>query len=296
MENKRILICSGGGCKGYAQAQVLKKLEKDQGPLHEHYDLVCGSSVGAINGSMLASGRITMDRLEIIYAPMIKKVFKRKFGIPLYDRKNFYDVWMDEIGAIKLGDCLTKLQITSVNLCDKRNHFFKSWTDDGSQLLAAEVAKSFAAPFYFGTFIDTINQCVWLDGGMGVGNIPVAYALVEAELLWPKQNWHFDIIGCGFVDQSIPFKDAKKFKVFRQLGQYFDLSDAGLARSQVRQEQIGALDQLAKASSNKITYKYYDAVIPEKFDKLDGVKFLDEYKKIGIEMAKKPLQSFPKEI
>ena len=71
VKNKRILICSGGGVKGYAQAQVLKKLEKDYGPLHERYDLVCGSSVGAINGSMLASGRITMDRLEKIIQCML---------------------------------------------------------------------------------------------------------------------------------------------------------------------------------------------------------------------------------
>jgi hypothetical protein len=289
---KNILILSGGGCKGAIQLQVLKKFEQDYGPLYEYYDLVCGSSVGAINGAMLASGRITMERLEKIYPEMIKKVFKRRLGIPFYDRKNFYNVWMDEIGSIKLGDCLTKLQITSVNLCDKRNHFFKSWTKDGEQFLVAEVAKSFAAPLYFGTFIDTANKCVWFDGGMGVGNIPVAYGLVEAELLWSNQKWHFDIIGCGYVEQSIPFDEAKKYKVFRQLEQFFDFGDAGLAREQVRQEQIGALDQLSK-SSNKISYKYYDAVIPEKIDKLDGVKYLDEYKKIGIETAKKPLQQNP---
>ena len=292
MANKRICILSGGGCKGFIQAQVLKKLEQKHGPLHEYYDLVCGSSVGSINGSMLASGRITMDRLETIYSPMIKKVFKRKFGIPFYDRKNFYNVWMDEIGSMKFGDCLTKMQITSVNLCDKRNHFFKSWTDDGNQILAAEVAKSFAAPLFFGTFIDTVNKCVWMDGGMGVANIPVAYGLVEAELLWPNDSWHFDVIGCGFVNQDIPFDKAKKFKVFRQLSQYFNLEDAGLAREQVRQEQIGALDQLAKAS-NKLSYRYYDIAIPKKIDKLDGVKYLDEYKKIGIEMAKNPLQQHP---
>lgn len=289
MKTRRVLVLSGGGCKGFVQVQVLKKLEEMNGPLHESYDLVCGSSVGSINGSMLASGRITMSRLDEIYVPMIKRVFKkRRFCIPRYDRTNFYKVWMDEIGHIQMKDCLTKLQITSVNLCDGRNHFFKSWTDDGEKYLVSEVAKSFAAPFYFGSFIDSSNKCVWLDGGMGVANIPVAYGLIESKLLWPKDKWHFDIIGCGFVDESISFAEAKKYRVFRQLGRYFDLGDAGLARSQVRQEQIGAITQLAKSSSN-ISFRYYDSVIPSKIDKLDGIEYLEDYKQIGIKMAKKPL-------
>jgi len=287
---KRICILSGGGCKGYAQAVVLKKLEKDHGPLYNFYDLVCGSSVGAINGSMLASGKITMDRLESIYDPMIKDVFKKRFlpHVPMYDRKNFIKIWCDEIGMIKMNECKTKMQITSVNLCDKKNHFFKSWTKDGEQYLCSEVLKSFAAPLFFGTLIDEPNKCVWMDGGMGVGNIPIAYAIVEAQLLWPKDEWFFDIIGSGYQDQSIPFSEAKKFKVIRQLVQFFDFEDAGLAREQVRQEQVGAITQLAKSSS-KISFRYWDIVIPKNIDKLDGVKYLAQYKRIGLEMAKKPL-------
>jgi predicted acylesterase/phospholipase RssA len=285
---KRVLVLSGGGCKGYIQVQVLKKLEENYGPLHEFYDLVCGSSVGAINGSMIASGKITMEKLESIYVPMIQKVFKRRIGIPFYDRKNFLDVWNNEIGMIKMKDCKTKLQITSVNLCDKRNHFFKSWTKDGEQYLVSEVIKSFSAPLFFGSFIDSVNQCVWLDGGMGVANIPIAYALVESQLLWPNDNWFFEIIGCGFNNEDIPFNEAKKFKFVRQLAQYFNIEDAGLAREQVRQEQLGAIQQLSNSSS-KISFRYWDTIIPKKIDKLDGVKYLSEYKVLGQEMAKNPL-------
>jgi len=285
---KRILVLSGGGVRGYAQAQVLKKLEENHGPLHNFYDLVCGSSVGAINGSLLASGKIPMATMELIYPEMIKKIFKRKFGIPFYDRKNFYEVILKEIGNIKFGDCLTKMQITSVNLCDKRNHFFKSWTEDGEQLLMSECAKSFAAPLYFGSFIDEKNKCVWFDGGMGVANIPIMYAIVEAQMLWPNEALFFELVGCGYVDQNIPFKEAKKFKVIRQLAQYFNFDDAGLAREQVRQEQVGAITQLAQ-SSPKISFRYWDTVIPKKIDKLDGVKYLPQYKMVGLQMAKKPL-------
>ncbi|MFW6121434.1 MAG: patatin-like phospholipase family protein [Petrotogales bacterium] len=61
---KNILILAGCGCKGFIQSQVLKKLEQEYGPLYKRYSLICGTSVGSINGSMIASGRITMDRFE----------------------------------------------------------------------------------------------------------------------------------------------------------------------------------------------------------------------------------------
>ena len=290
---RKILVLSGGGVRGMSQAVVLKKLEKDYGSLHNFYDLILGSSVGAINASMIASGKITMDRLEHIYPEMIEKIFKKRlFRVPLYDRKEFYKIFIDEIGAIKLKDCLTKLQITSLSICDNRNHFFKSWTKDGEELLMSEVAKSFAAPLYFGTFIDEKHKQVFFDGGTGVANIPIAYGIVEAQLLWPNDEWFFDIIGCGFTDDNVSFDEAKRFKTIRQLGKFFNFDDGGLARSQVRQEQIGAITQLAK-SSKKISFRYWDTAIPKKFDKLDGVKFLPEYKKFGEKMATAPLNVMP---
>lgn len=289
-KKKNILVLGGGGCRGFAQAQVLKKLEKEFGNLYERYSLIVGTSVGSINAGLIASGRITAERLEQIYPSMIKKVFEKKWypRVPRYDRKNFYGVWLDEIGNIKMKECLTKLQITSFNICDQRNHFFKSWTKDGEQYLMSEVAKSFAAPLYFDKLVDERNKCVWLDGGVGCANFPIMYALVEAELLWHDEDWYFDLIGTGFVEQNISFNKAKKYRLFRQLGTFFDLPDAGLARSQVRQEQIGAIIKLAKSSS-KISFSYYDTVIPKKIDKLDGVKYIKEYKKFGQEMSKRPL-------
>ena len=291
---KRILINSGGGVKGYAQVQVLKKLEQEFGDnLFKKYSLICGSSVGAINGSMIASAKITMTRLESIYPNMVRKIFARKWlpPIPMYDRKPFSKIFIDEIGMIKMSDCLTKLQITSVNLCDKRNHFFKSWEQkDGQEYLVSTVCKSFAAPFYFGTLADESSKSVWMDGGMGVANIPIAYGLAEAFMLWPDEDWHFDVIGCGFSDETISFKEAKKYKFVRQILSYLDFDDGGLGRGQIRQEQVYGLQALCKASKNKkITMRYFDIAIPKSIDKLDGVQFLEQYKRVGIEMAKQPL-------
>lgn len=282
-------MLSGGGAKGYIQVQVLKKLEEKFGPLCGYYDLVCGSSVGAINGAMVASGKISMERLEKIYPNMIERVFKRRwFRIPMYDRKNFIDSFIAEVGMIKMNECKTKLQITSVNLCDKRNHFFKSWTKDGEQYLVSEVCKSFAAPLYFGAMPDPRNQCVWFDGGMGLANTPVIYALVESSLLWPNEPWQIDVIGTGSANENIPYEKALKYRTARQIMQFFDLGDGGLAREQSKSEQIGALEKMSKSSEGVISMRYWDITIPKKMDKLDGVEYLSEYKRYGEEMAKQP--------
>jgi patatin-like phospholipase/acyl hydrolase len=76
---KKILCLSGGGVRGISQLMVLKNLEKVCGrPLHEEYDLILGSSVGAINAAIIASGKISMDDLSTIYPSLIKSVFKRR--------------------------------------------------------------------------------------------------------------------------------------------------------------------------------------------------------------------------
>jgi len=287
---KKILVLSGGGVKGCIQIQVLKKLEEELGPLHEHYDLICGSSVGAINAGIIASGKVTMKHLVDIYPDMLERTFeKRGIRIPRYDRKKFIKIWADLVGMMKMKESKTKLQITSLNLCDKRNHFFKSWTKDGEQYLVSEIVKSFAAPFYFGTLKDAKNKCVWMDGGMGIANIPILYALVESDMLWPTEDKvDYDIIGCGFVNNDIPYRKAKRYRVFRQLGQYFNLDDGGLAREQVRQEQIGMITQLAKVNA-ALDFRYWDIQIPKKMDGLDKIKYIPYYYDYGKEMAKKPL-------
>ncbi len=293
---KRVAALSGGGVKGYAEAQVLKFNERQYGRLCDYYDLMCGSSVGAINASILATGRVSADELEKIYPSMIKRVFKGKKWYqfpksPKYDRGNFREVWEEVIGSdFRLGDCVTKLQITSVNLMTQRNHFFKSWDPkDANENLCTVVMRSFAAPLYFGTLVDKKNQAVWFDGGMGYSNLPLDQARIEArDLLQYGTDIEFHGYGCGFANQDISFKKAAKYKTLRQISRYFDLGDGGLAKAQSRAEQVNKMAVIAKHVKG-IGFKYWDTIIPKKIDKLDGVKYLSEYKSVGLEMRKRPM-------
>jgi len=293
---KKICICSGGGCKGRIQIVALKKREEHVGPLYEYYDLMVGTSVGSINVAAAASGRITVADMDNVYDAMLHKVFKKRpwyqrWKLPKYQRKYFESVWKDLIGDIEMKQCKTKLLITSVNRCTDRNHYFKSWTKDGKQRLVTEVMKSFAAPFYFGQYNDPVNQCVWFDGGCGVSNLSLEEALMEAILLgWAKEEIQVDVFGSGFVNSTIPYKEATKENNIRQLYDFIKPIEGGLARAQSREDKIARMKKLARSFSN-ISFNYWDVEIDKKYDGMDKIKYLKQYKKYGETMAEHPIIS-----
>lgn len=294
---KNIAIMAGGGVKGYITTHALEMMENKVGPLHKHYDLMAGSSVGAINAAFLASGILSAKEINDIYPEMVKKIFAKKWypRIPKYDRRNFIELWNDYIGLnFKMKDCKTKLQITSVDMTTGKNHFFKSWEDkDGEERLLIVVLRSFAAPLYFGPLVDYNTKNVWMDGGMGTSNIPIDQARIEArDILDFEGDLQFDAFGCGYVNEKIPFKKAKKYKVVRQLARFMQPIDGGLARSQSRGEQVRRMKIIAEHENN-IGFRCWDIEIPKKIDGLDKVKYLSEYKKYGIKMSKKPIDDIP---
>lgn len=294
LEMKRLAVFSGGGCKGYMPLFTLIKLENQFGPLYRYYDLMAGSSVGAINAAILSTGKMSVKTLISIYPDLIKQVFKKNgwFNGTIYNRENFIKIWDQLIGKdFKMKDCKCKLQITSVNFLNQENHFFKSWEEkDGNEKLLDVVLRSFAAPLYFGVLIDYVKKMIWFDGGMGNANLPIDRAFTEARdiLKWANDIIQVDAFGCGYTNSSLSFEEGIKHKTFRQLLNYFDFNDGGLARAQARSEQVKKMEIIAK-NNNNFGFSYYDIEIPKNMDKLDGIKFLEQYKEYGIKMSEKPL-------
>lgn len=309
---RKVLCLSGGGAKGVAQIQLLKKLEADYGkPLCEVYDLIAGTSVGAINASIIASGKISMDDLEKRYIEILERVFKKKWlgwlgwlewlNKPKYDRKNFINEWDDLIGdSFLMGDVKTKLMLTSVDLVTDNNFFFKSWHDDDSiEKLVDITCRSFAAPMYFDHIVDKENQAVWSDGGVGNANLPLNEVKTQVEsFCWYDtedcddddtcNKVQIDAVGCLYSDPHNTFKDVSKQKWISQLLDVINPMNAGLARVQSRGDQIRMMKYLSTKNRN-LMFRYWDMEIPKKLDKLDGVEYVYEYKKYGIEMSRKPI-------
>jgi hypothetical protein len=293
---RKVLCLGGGGTHGLSQMVVLSKLEEQYGPLYQHYDLMVGTSVGAINAAAIASGKITATNLLISYPEWLKIIFKKGWffiSIPKYDRKNFVNLWLARFGSIKMKDSKTKLIITSVDLCDDRNHYFKSYeSEDGEEMLLNVILRSFAAPYYFSAIIDEEHQKVWSDGGISSNNLPIYDAITESLLLKWLQNEEvqFDIIGTGYINNHKPFNEVRKYKTIRQILDYLQPKEGGIARAQSREDRIEHIKKLAGTLPN-IKFNYWDIEIDKKYDGLDVLNYNNKLIEYGETMAKKPIIS-----
>jgi predicted patatin/cPLA2 family phospholipase len=54
--NNKILAIDGGGIKGIYSAVILSHFEDAFGPIHRHFNLICGTSTGGIIALALVSG------------------------------------------------------------------------------------------------------------------------------------------------------------------------------------------------------------------------------------------------
>ncbi len=74
----RILSLDGGGAKGFYTLGVLKEIEGMLGcPLYKRFDLVFGTSTGAIIASLIALG-YEIDEIHKLYKEHVPKVMKIK--------------------------------------------------------------------------------------------------------------------------------------------------------------------------------------------------------------------------
>ncbi len=297
---RRILVLKGGGVRGIMQLESLEFLEKFyQKPIYEIFDLIVGTSVGSISGGILASGKYTAAKFFDVFLKYIPVIFKKEKRIlslkPLYNRENFYAMWNDlyprpvPIGTeFLMKDCKTRFMCTSVNLCDSRTHFFKSWeAKDGQNLLRDCIARSFAAPYYFGAMVDEENKAVWFDGGTGESNTPLHIAYTESiNLGWYREKTEIIVIGTGMVDESMPYEKAKDIGTIRQMLAYMNPMRGGLARIQSTLNQVEQMKIIAKAEP-LIDFRYYDVEIGPEYDGMDKMEYIHEYRAFGSLIAKK---------
>src|SRR5690348_8588053 len=73
----RLLTLDGGGAKGFYTLGVLKEIEALVGrPLHQTFDLVFGTSTGAIIAALLATGHSVDSALEL-YRRHVPKIMSK---------------------------------------------------------------------------------------------------------------------------------------------------------------------------------------------------------------------------
>jgi hypothetical protein len=213
----RVLSLDGGGMRGIYTAQYLRVLTEGHAKRHgrqpldigKAFDLIVGTSTGAIVACALASG-VSLDKVVDLYKVHGSKIFP----LPLKsDVRNLVkDVAMrkaalrrgtlalqnaltDTFGAETIGEVYERrgisIAVTAVNLADHRSWVFKSphrvgktnHRDDGYTLADVCLASS-AAPIYRSVAalevpgsIDEYNT--FIDGGLWANN-PILVAMIDA--------------------------------------------------------------------------------------------------------------------
>jgi hypothetical protein len=301
----RVLVLKGGGVKGVLQLESLELLERHfDKPICDIFDLIVGTSVGSITGGILATGKFTMAKYFDIFLKYLPKIFKKQLRIlplkPIYERENFNKMWDNyfppEEGLLLMKDCKTRFMCTAVNLCDFKTHFFKSWEKkDGKIELRDAIARSFAAPYFFGPVVDEENKAVWFDGGAGESNTPLNIAYSETiNLGWYREKVEFICLGTGQVDLSIPFEEAKESGILKQMLTFINPKQGGLARIQSTLNQVDQMRIMARAEP-LIDFHYYDVEIGPEYAGMDRLELVQEYLGFGSIMAQK-LETDLKEI
>jgi NTE family protein len=173
----KALVLSGGGARGAFQVGVMKYLEE----MGWKPDLVCGTSVGAVNAAAYGAGmpaeqmihlwktyhRKTMYRVTL---PILIKSFKsRQQFSPMSDTRKLKQLIIDQIDIQKLKNSPTEIIITAINMKTGQIRFFTHHVIGIEHLMAAS-----AIPGLFPwQIID--NDPHW-DAGLMV-NTPITPAL-----------------------------------------------------------------------------------------------------------------------
>jgi len=281
---KQILVLPGGGAKGYLQLSVLKYIESEiiKKPISEYFDLIVGTSVGGLNASVLASGKVSCAKYFSDFETISSKTFTKNYLLrtplirPIYSNKHILKYAENLFGDSLMNSLKTKLILTSVSELDERTHFFKSWeSKDGREKICDVVPRTFAAPYFFGHVVDEENRQVWLDGATGLNNDPTDFAYIEAG----RQDWdsfRILVVGTGFSKETRQtFHEARGNSQLKQILTYLSPISGGLARTQFDEQQTNRYSELA-ANNPNFKYDYINIEIPKELDIMDHAD-VDEY-------------------
>jgi NTE family protein len=219
---RRALILSGGGGRGAYQVGVWRRLQE----IGWQPDIVCGTSIGAINGALIGSGW-DAQRMEQLWGSLHEKnIFKlsmwRQFKYrvnKLLGRQPNWPAFMDNeparqmlrevIDLQRLRNDQPRVVVAATNVLRSRLEYFS-----GEELTAEHILASCSIPAIF-PWCEINGELYW-DGGV-MANTPIGPAIragateilvvlmapLAGEQVDPPQStrqalaWAFDMITIG---------------------------------------------------------------------------------------------------
>ncbi len=217
---KKILSLDGGGIRGALSLGYLKKIEtilreKENNPsyvLSDYFDLIGGTSTGAIIATLLALGK-SVDEITEMYMQLGGQIFgdKRNWWNPLetfkffkaeFSEKSLENELKKYVGNITLGGNEIK---TGLCIVAKRADTNSTWplinhpngqfyeVNKNIPLWQALRATSAAPSYFIPQMIDVGNGQIgaFVDGGVSMANNPSLTLLMVATLKGFPFNWTF---------------------------------------------------------------------------------------------------------
>jgi hypothetical protein len=255
----RILSLDGGGIRGLLSAVWMRELERAlDKPLGEYFDLIAGTSTGAIQACALGCG-LSADRLAELYLSDRDEIFPGLIGRvlsrmrrsvggmidgPKYDGRGLDRILRQEFRNPQsgedflMGDLKTAVMVLSYDVSARDAVVFKSFRRRHAVLPLWQVCRaSCAAPTLFPP-----HELSWLESGKPrsgvmvdgalVANNPAACALAESRRwlreIGEKRRIVLASFGTGATEQlPIQQGEARDWGVLRWAQPLFDIAFDG---------------------------------------------------------------------
>lgn len=229
----RVLTLDGGGAKGFYTLGVLKEIEAMVGcPLHLKFDLVFGTSTGAIIASLIALGH-DVDSILQLYRKHVPTVMSQKTA-PARSQA-LKNLASEVFGDTTFSDVKTGVGIVTAKWLTERPMIFKGSVAQahgrvgtfvpgfGVSIADAVKASCSAYPFFERTIVRTSmgEDIELIDGGYCANN-PTLYAIADAvqALQSARKDIRLVSVGVGVYPDPKPsflMRLAKKYLVSVQL-------------------------------------------------------------------------------
>jgi len=222
MAVRKILSLDGGGIRGAATAQFLKKLEAELGGpnLYNTFDLFAGTSTGGIIAGAIGLLKMRGADLPDLYnyrnanRIMNKSVWDRTMGFaqaePRYDGKGKIDVLTEYFGNKTLNEAGKPLLVVTYDVELRKSDVLKSTGKEEVRAVDALNATS-AAPLYFPTAKVDGEEVRWLIDGGVIANNPAMCAYAEAKKRWPEDDIRMLSVGTGSRNRVIDGKESQGY-------------------------------------------------------------------------------------
>ncbi|MBK9028817.1 MAG: patatin-like phospholipase family protein [Propionivibrio sp.] len=229
----RILALDGGGAKGFYTLGVLKEIEGMLNcPLYKRFDLVFGTSTGAIIASLIALG-YEVDEIHDLYKKHVPTVMSKtkpparthalgKLAQDVFGSKTFADV-KTGIGIVTTKWVIERPMIFKGNVAQAHGRTGTFTPGFGVSIADAVQASCSAYPFFDRKVVTTAagDQVELIDGGYCANN-PTLYAIADAVAALKKERSDLRVVSVGVgvypePKPSLMMRLAKRYLVSVQL-------------------------------------------------------------------------------